>query len=568
MPSTVARAACTPRGELLVEAGVVLGALCYLLWPTFGSGDLLGRDLVFVAYQPLDWQTLGIGGASPRAVPLDLVVGLVQPVLGSWLTGRLALVAVLAGAMLGVRRLLVGVPLPGRVAAMALSVINPYVVERLAMGHWALLAAYAALPWLLVAGRRLAGFVLAVAAASLTPTGGLIAVVTVLMLVGAGQWRGRRAILRVALVLLAQLPWVVAALAGGSTLRSDPTAVTAFAARAERPGGALPTLLSTAGIWNAETAVPSQSGWRGWLILLIAVAVLVAGRRLLAERLGRRYAVLLVLSCVGLLLAAASAWAPGAAALEALIEHVPGAGLLRDAHKWIAPYALLVALGAGAAAADLGRATRGAGRVGAVLAAAAVPLVLLPDAGRVLAPTLRPVHYGPEWAQAAALVDASDVTVVLPWRSYRNYEWAGARPSIDPAGRALPGLVVGDDGLVVAGERIAGESALAADVGRALEAADVAAALRRLGVSQVLIEHATDGEDVPIEGEVVLDTAKLTLLRIGAGTWAGGGTAGVLTAVAHGVYLLLAVAGIGLLVARLVVRPRLVVQRCRNTTGE
>ena len=68
-----------------------------------------------------------------------------------------------------------------RLAASGFAVWNPFVVERMALGQWALVTAYAALPWILLAAARyrrtgergaLASVVLWSALASLTPTEG------------------------------------------------------------------------------------------------------------------------------------------------------------------------------------------------------------------------------------------------------------------------------------------------------------------------------------------------------------------------------------------------------------
>jgi hypothetical protein len=59
--------------------------------------------------------------------------------------------AVAGGGRVGVLRLTSGLGPTGRLAASGFAVWNPFVIERLALGQWALVLAYAALPWVVLA---------------------------------------------------------------------------------------------------------------------------------------------------------------------------------------------------------------------------------------------------------------------------------------------------------------------------------------------------------------------------------------------------------------------------------
>jgi hypothetical protein len=187
-------------------AGGVLALLA--LAPLLRRGYVLSYDMVFVPRLELGRGLLGLGTAVPRAVPADLLVALASRVVPADLVQKLLLAGVFAGAAAGAARL---TPAPGvlpRAAAAVLYAWNPFLYERLVMGHWGLLVSYAALPWVaraaidLRAGapgatRRLI-LSLAVAAAG-SPTGGLLAAATALCLVavpgssaGARPWPGWR----------------------------------------------------------------------------------------------------------------------------------------------------------------------------------------------------------------------------------------------------------------------------------------------------------------------------------------------------------------------------------------
>jgi hypothetical protein len=102
---------------------------------------------------------------------------------------------------------------------------------------------------------------------------------------------------------------------------------------------------------------------------------------------------------------------------------------------------------------------------------------------------------------------------VLPFGTYRAFDWNDARPQLDPAPRWLPLPTVVDDELVVGGQVVAGEDLRA----RAVGAAEDPARLAELGIGWVLVEHGTPGVAVPPAiGALPLefDGAQLDLHRV------------------------------------------------------
>lgn len=489
-----------------------------LLWPLTRSGHLLGHDLVFTPRQPLDLASAGVSSASPRAVPLDALVALAERLADGAVVGRLALVLPLLAAGVGCGLLLGGRSAAARLATCGFAVWNPYVIERLALGQWALLWAYAALPWLVIAvarGRGASGWAAraaALAAASITPTGGLIAAATATTVAASTRRDTRRV---AALALLLQLPWAVPALTSGASATSDPAAVAAFAARAERAGGVLLSLLGGGGIWDAEVVPGSRGGVLPWLgLAVLAAAAAVGARHLRDDLLGLPvFRALAVLAGAGLVLGLASS-APGSDALvRAVVAHVPGGGLLRDAQKWIMPLVLLEVLLIGAAV-DVGAARLRAVQWRALLTVTVLsaPLLLLPDAAATLRPTVEPVHYPRDWAVVADAARDGTATV-LPLGSYRLFGWAPGRSVLDPAPRLLQVPTVVDDRLSVSGRVLRGEDPRAARVVAAVEralagpagpgtdpAARLAADLAAAGVRWVVVERGTPGPLPPLSG--------------------------------------------------------------------
>ncbi|WP_107772629.1 hypothetical protein [Nocardioides sediminis] len=498
-----------------------------LLGPALGWGYVLTYDMVWVPQLDLRADTLGLGSALPRAVPSDAVVAVLDEVVPAVLLQKVVLLGSLLAAGTGAAALVAERSTAARLVAATVAVWNPFVVERLLIGHWPLLVGYAVLPWLVVSlrrGRREDRLPLVLplllVLGSLSASAGLATAVATLAC-GADRDRPRRTLALLALVLAANAPWLVAGLvqSGGGT--SDPVGATLFATGDE---GLLPApwaALSLGGIWNAELVPVSRTGWAGvattvLVVVAAAVALVRVGRgRARVDGLGG----LVVCWGVGFGLALVSWAAPDT--LGRLAATVPGGGLVRDGSRLLGlTVPLVVVLVAVSVDALLARLPDLAGRVmvGGVLAL--VPVSLMPDAlwgvGGRLAAVAYPASYD-EARTAVASAPAGDA-VSLPFVSYRAPEWNnGGRRVLDPLGRYLDRPVVVNDELVVSGTRIAGEDPRAARVSEALAAGspgERAAELHAVGVSVVVVEEI-EGYPVPaVSGTTTLD-GDLTVVELG-----------------------------------------------------
>lgn len=498
------------RGPLLVST--VLAVL--VLAPALRPGYVLSYDMVFVPHPELTRDTVGLGDGWPRAVPVDAVVALLGAVVPGSLLQKLVLVLLLVAAGTGAGRLAAFLqPGPGAGAAglvaAALYVWNPYVAERLVLGHWALLVAYATMPWLVMAAQRarsgspraLAPLLLLMGLTALTPTGGLLGG-GVAVAVLAGRWRPAAVVVAAWLALNA--PWWVAGLLhGASVTGAAASGVDVFASRSEGGTGTLVTLLGLGGAWNAQVVPDSRESVLGLLWTAVALGLAVIGGRCL-RRCAQRATVngLAVAAASGLLLALLGALPLTRDLLGSVVQHVPAAGLLRDGQKWVAPWALLLSVAAGAGAAAVAGRVRDPSSERLVPVAALVVLVaLLPDLAWGAAGRLEAVGYPAGWARARAAVEAADAgdVMVLPWGAFRSFGWNGDRTVLDPAGRYFPGSVVTDDTLVVGSRRLPGESRRAAAVRAALDRPDAATRLRALGIGWVLVHRGPEA-GAPADG--------------------------------------------------------------------
>ncbi len=537
-------------GGLLAAAALATLALA----PLLARGYVLVYDMVFVPRTQLTGELLGLGTSVARAVPSDLLVALGSRALPADVLQKLLLLAIFVAGGWGAARLAPATTAVGGAAAAALYVWNAHVYERLLMGHWALLVSYAALPWVVSAAiayregtRGVRGLVVGLAVAACgSPPGGVIAAVTALAVVAWPASRlgararsaPRRPPLRLAAAvlgagLLLNAPWWVPSVLRPGGVPVRPAGAAAFASRPDGPLGTVGSLLGLGGIWNARVVPPGHGSWLWWPGFAVVLAIAVLGWRVVLRRWPRGAALgLLAAAVAGLVLAAAYA-VPGLRALVDLtVQHLPGGGLVRDAQKFVAPLALVEAVGFGVGAERLLAATRGR-RTRAALAAilVAAPVLLLPALAWGAAGRLAAVDYPPEWAEARAVMSADPVpgaVLVLPWHLYLALPWNGGRVVLDPAQRWFTRRAVGNDDLELAGATVPGEDPEGARLAPLVTGpAPLAPSLGAAGIRYVLVLKLADWERFTprLAGlATALDGPGLSLYRVPA-VQAGAATA-------------------------------------------
>jgi hypothetical protein len=524
-----------PLGVSVVSALVILG-------PGLGRGYLLVRDMVFVPEPPMTGRLLGLGHENARAVPSDLVVSLVSHVLPGDIVQKLVLVAILVAAGVGAATLAPRGAVTGAAAALV-AIWNPFVGERLALGQWALLIGYGAVPWVVrgvvdVIGCETGSRRLLTVALVLGSLGGGLAWVTlgIGLLAGAGALAGssvsardlaRRVGWAGVLWALLALPWAVPALTRPHPLGSDPTGFEVFGPRADTVLGALASLLTAGGVWNSDVVPPGRGtlvgGVASVLLLVWALLGFVVTRGARARSLDPRAAAyrvpVAVVGGAGLALGLVSTWPT---LIESLAE-VPGGGLLRDGSRQLGTWAFVIAVGAAWAVRWLALQRIPATVVWLVTMA---PVAVLPSLGWGLAGLFQPVTYPLDVRLVAAVLGSArepGSVAVLPFEAYRRYGWNDGTSSLTPWSRLVDRRVVASSDLVVlqpgGPTRVAGEDEYAARVGLALRAADPGQALGRLGVRWLLVDGA--GVAPPAGTSVVRQGSTVTLLRVDGSVDAG-----------------------------------------------
>lgn len=480
-----------------LATGVVLSGVT-------GTGQRLVRDFVAVPDPAAPLSFLPTTAAELRAWPLDAVSWAASAVVPTGAQQLLLLVAALVLAGVGTGLLVRRAGVAAAAAAAWLAIWNPYVTERLLLGHGPTLLGYASLPWIVLVLRstlrtrhRLLLLVAVAIPAALTPWGGVVAAVTAVLADLSRRDRSPARTAAVAAVASAWcLPWALpAVLVGG--VGADPDGPTAFALADDSGLGTWLSALMGGGVWAVGAQPLSRSdpvALAGSLGLLGCAVAVVLGLAIAASRQGgtpRRGG---VLAAVALLLLAGPAtvawWAsgPGLEVMSAL-QQVPGIALFRDQHRMLAPGIIAMAVLVAVAVSWLSRhGGRTASALGCLLVVA-LSVASVPDLPSRLRTDYRAVTYPADWAAAVGSLDGAPTvpTVLsLPWQPLRLPGWAGDPPFLDPLPRAVSGTVLTSTELTVARDGVA-VVVDDAPVGEDWATGSVtAASLRRHGITHVV----------------------------------------------------------------------------------
>ncbi len=488
-----------------------------VLGPALAPGYVLTHDMVWVPDLSLGPAALGLGTALPRAVPSDAVVAVLDEVVPAMLLQKLVLLGPLVAGAYGVARLVGAAPW-ARAVAMTVWIWNPFVVERLVMGHWPVLVGYAALPWVLLLAARWGRGAPAPALLPVVVLGSLSAsagIATAVALAAgllspprggpgpaptARPPRPRLALRGLGLLLAANAPWLVTGpLHAGSVVETgDGFSVFAPAAEGDQPP--LVAALSLGGLWNTDATPLSRTDARGWLYLGVLVVLVAVGAWAVRSRRADVPALPALAVCWvgGYALVLVTATVPGL--LDDVAGTVPGLALFRDGTRLLglcAPLlAVLAGIGAQAVAGHLGRR---APRAWPVVAAGGLwlvlwPLVLLPDAAGGAAGRVHAVDYPARYLALPGRVERAarpGARLVLPLSTYRAPGWNDGVPVLDPVPRLVGGDVVAGGGLLVSGRLLLGEDPRERVAVRALGAPTASArraALGRAGFGVVVVD--------------------------------------------------------------------------------
>ena len=512
-----------PR-TLGLAIGLVVGLL--VLGPqVWGTGFFLRYDMVFVPHLTLSDATLGVDGAVPRAVPNDIVVALLSLVMPGWLVQRLILLG--AFATLGAAADRIAWSRKARAATALALCWNPWMYERLSIGHWGYLWGAAGVAWIVAAlvscsrvtrqWRHVA--MIGITMASLSgSTGAVLAAVTVI--VTWPVWRRRLPSRRVALAWAAwfglNAAWWWPYLTSAAGHASDSSGVNAFAARAESWAGVVVALLGGGGIWHAPS-VPNSH--HSAIVGVLAAAWVLLGVGAWRTGLRRMRWAMWALAGVGLAVPLGGAL-PGVRELVAwFVTAIPGGGLVRDGQKFVWLTVVVAAFGVGQMVEH--RRFPVPWLSGFV---ALAPVALLPGFAWGMMGTLEAHPYPSTFGQAARYInDRGGKAAVFPWTQYRQYRWNGGQTVLDPWPRLLhEGALVNDALPLRDGRHVAGENPSSAAISSALAGdkapEELVSVLQAHGVRNVVVntdQPAVDGRVGLNVGRVVVNVPGVQVRDLG-----------------------------------------------------
>lgn len=454
-------------------------ALC---WPLFGAGQLSARDALTVATPVWSWDRLGVGPTPPRAVPQDALLTVVGSVTDAGMVVRIVLIAglwvgatacgLLTGRVLGTGSRAVAS------AAAAASLLNPFVIGRLAQGQWSLVLGMVLLPAAVTLLSQLpaahtrtqrvtlwGGLAVLCAGCALTPTPGLLLLLggVVVLIVRWPGWRTASAAL--GLLLVANAPWLLAGIHAAyvyGTGSSDAAGTTAFAPAGTGQIPAWVAVLGGGGHWSVSVLPPSAH--LPWALVTVPATACVVwlGVWVLARR--SRLAAAAAASGVVLAVLLASLLGP---TVHTLLADIPGSGLLRDGQKFAGTALLAYAVGAGWLIDRLSRWRLPPQVRPMILTAGVLSLlaVTVPDAAVATRATLTP-QPTPAAAQdlartiaSAANRDPADLVVVVDSSLIRSYPEL-PQPVVDPLSLLSPQPVVYTRGLLIDGQEVDAQEGL------------------------------------------------------------------------------------------------------------
>jgi hypothetical protein len=499
--------------------GLVVGVAVVAPWTR--DGYLLLLDWVSGPHTTLNPGVYGLSGSSLDAMPFRLGTQALRHVIGpavaAWLL-VLVFFPLMAG---GVAHFVRGSRWRTWPASLA-SVLNPFVVERVAAGHVAFLLGLAIMPWLAASaegarkeGRwfsaRTAGwYALAIAISPHAAWLGALVLVASALLP-----RPRRAdLVRTALVALAAgCVYAYAAvlwIAGTRTIDVTQADLDAYATRSG-PGGIWVTVLSLHGYWRGADALPRTTlGVVGPFVLALVLVLVALG---LARAVHLRPALgwpWVALTLAALPLAAGVA-GPLNSAYRFALEHVPLFAAMREQEKWLGLAVIGYAVGLGYAVegtrqGELVHQQRG-GRPRRVVrlrgvtafAAALLPLVCAPTLAWGLGGRVAPSTYPASWYAADDMIgDGDEGVLFLPWHGYQPLPFADGRTVATVGGAFFRRPVLASDAVELPGLRTDSTSARTAYLDRLVASAGggrpLSPQLAPLGIRWVVLARGTEDE--------------------------------------------------------------------------
>lgn len=467
--------------------GVLAFAVCL---PLFGSGALWLLDWVPGPHTRLvPLEAFGLNGGLTAGLPFTLSVDeVIRTVgyVGSWLP----LFIVFPLGTWGIQRL-VGGPIERWLGAATLYCINPFVFQRIYVGHFGLLLGYALLPIATLSARhlvssspqddRIAGHARTVASpalwwASLTALSPHFAWIYGVVL--GSVWLTHRPFrletvwrvfvvvaLFAAMSLYIALPHTATQLQVTTRTNSD---LALYRTSGDAHFGLIGNVLALYGFWRVGPELPKDV-FTGWPFLLLAIFVVAgigvlqqfrasteSGAKSRNQAGGCRGAAAILLSgTLGYLLALGDQGPTGAPFRWAYF-HVPFFAIMREPEKFLMLTVLAYAVFFGRGVEQLAGASRRVDldmRMGfTTVLALLLPLAYTPTILDGLAGQILPSQLPSSWATAdRAMGNGPGLILFVPWHQYLGFPFTGERVIANPAPTSFRRNVISGDNVEAGG---------------------------------------------------------------------------------------------------------------------
>ena len=510
--------------------------------PWTGRGWLVMLDWTAGPRATLTNSAYGLDPAQLDAMPVRVALAVLRMVVGPGPASWLPVLVFFPAAAAGMARLVDG-PTTRRLAAAALFVANPFVVQRLQAGQLLVLGGYALLPWATrsflaarASGRwfrvRSAGWLALMVSVSphMLWIGGVVLAASLV------SPRPRlRDLVRVVLTVFAALAvyayGVVMYLSGVHLAHVGHADLAAFPTAGGTTLGQLANVVTLQGFWrqSAAGAVWSPGGFTV-AVVGVAFAVIVLGVRAgLRNRGTRALTVTVAVAGAAGVVLALGASGPTGFVYRLAFDHLPFFQVMREAQKFTMLVALAAAVGFGLGAEWVvaRTATPGGGQVrraATVGALALVPVLTLPSLAWGLGGDVRLSHFPASWSAAERIMGPGPESVLfLPWHQYQAFPFTDGRTVRNPAAAFFSRPVVDGDALELPGLRTSSTSARSAYLEQLLARGagirSLGQLLAPLGVRYVALATTTVDESYRWLGHqrdlvLVLDRPDLRVWRV------------------------------------------------------
>lgn len=429
--------------------------------PWTSHGWLLLLDWSSGPRATLTSSAYGIDPSQVDAMPARLAIVGLRHLVGPRAAAWVAIAAVFPIGGAGAARLVGGRPARALSAGL-LFVANPFVLDRVRVGHVLFLLGIALLPWALASFlairtsgrfrvRAAAWFALLV---SVSPHLAWVAGVALLatLVWPRASWRDvGRVVATVAAAATVYAYGLALELAGVQTQHVGRADLVAFRTAGGSVLGRTANLVVLGGFWRAGRSPADALGPLWWVVAAAVALVIAVGARAGWRNPGHRS--LLVTTWVaggaGLLLAGGDAGLAGPLH-RALFDHVALFAVMREPQKFLAltvlAYAVSFGFGADALADALAARPRLVRRV-ATACLLALPVLLVPNLWWGLGGEVHTSRYPAGWAAAEqAMGSGTEAVLFLPWHQYQPFAFTDGRTVATPAAAYFSRPVIsGDD---------------------------------------------------------------------------------------------------------------------------